>query len=231
MNNTENNSPSHTEFYNETAGNPGKRFNLGLRSKLYEKYYIPKLLEWGVFEAAKDVLEVGVGSGDKLSITKKHLPENINTRGIDYSERMLEVGRSKYPELKNDLEQGDAYTLENVESESQDVMMYYQILHHFEASELKQIIDTAYDRLKVGGKLVIIDTFKLENPIRKLLFNTIEPIYAVMSARRKEGTKNYHNHPKDSFVQFIENNGFRQIHESGDKPPFFISEIVVFEKI
>lgn len=223
---------NHVEFYDKTATNKGKQFNLWTRGLCYEMYYLPRLLEWEVFPSQGNVTEVGCGMGHKLEKTRQALDPWIQITGIEASKPLLKAGLEKHPKLKNLCRVDNAFTLETLKDQSQDVMMYYQILHHFDAQEIEQAIKTAKKKLKNKGKIVIIDTFNMEDkPLRKQWFNIIEPIYAILASRSKTGKHSYHNQPKDHFIHFMEAHGFKQIHKTEDEMPYIISEMIVFEKI
>ena len=128
-------------------------------------------------------------------------------------------------------DRGNALSLKAIEDEAVDVLMYYQILHHFSNEALLQVIETAYNKLDPNGYLVVLDTFNMEDhPWRKLAFNVIEPIYAMVSGRDKKAVNNYHNQPKDSFVAFMKACGFSLVQETGDRYPYVISEMCLFQK-
>lgn len=70
-----------------------------------------------------------------------------------------------------------------------------------------------------------------DKPIRKACFNAIEPFYAILAARSLKGLIKYHNQPKETFIEFMKACGFKVINQTGDKAPYIISEMIVFEKI
>lgn len=145
--------PNHVEFYDKTAENKGKHFNLWLRGECYDAYYLPRLLEWNIFPEKGDVSQIGCGMGHKLEKTRQVLPASINITGIDASQPLLKAGISKHPKLKNLCRPDNAFTLETLEDKSQDVLMYYQIVHHFDAKEVLKVMQTAYKKLKKTGRL------------------------------------------------------------------------------
>ncbi len=220
-------------LYSSIAKNRSKQLNLKLRGFLYEIFYLPELEKWNAFSDYEKWCEAGVGYGDKFKKTKQKCPL-LHLTGIDNCQEMLGIAAQKNPKFKELYRLDDARTLKSIEDSSLDGIMFYQILHHFGLSELEKIFSTAGKKLKPGGKIVVIDSFNLENPVRKVIFSTIEFLYATLSFRSKENEQ-YKNCPRDIFVKFVEENGFKLTHEINprswkDKVKFFVSEPLVFQK-
>lgn len=222
-------------LYSQAAKNKSKKMNLELRGFLYEAFYLSKLKKWNVFHENEKWCEAGVGHGNKFERTQKKFPK-ISIIGVDNCKEMIDVAIERNPDLEKIICLDDIRVLETIPDSSLDGIMFYQILHHFNLSELKLIFETARKKIKPGGKIVVIDSFNLGNPIRKIIFSTIEFIYAATSFRSKEKIDQYKNCPLNIFIEFAKENGFKLTNQIDrkklvDRMKFFISEPLVFKKI
>lgn len=218
-------------LYENTRSHFTKRLNLALRGWIYRWAYLPKLIEFGVFDDAETAFEIGAGYGTKLQHTISQVPQ-VSFRGIEQSSAMLERGMGWYPDAANLTELGDATNLVTISDETQDILMYYQILHHLGWEELELAAKEAFRVLRSGGKIAVIDTFlddnkKGWNQVRRSVFNTIEPVYSLVSTNSGVG---YANQPQAAFIQFMLNEGFSLAHESKPFGKLSVSEILVFQK-
>lgn len=206
------------ELYEKNANNWEKSLQLRIRGYCYAKFYFPKLIEWGIFENVFNVTEIGSGMGDKLRVTQKKLEKfKIKVMGIEASEAMIKKAVDKYPFLSGVIQKENALRLDCLKDESSDILMYFQVLHHFENEQLELVIKKAFRKLKPKGKLIVIDTFNMENyPLRKYVFNCIEPVYAMISGRNKNAVCAYNHSPTGAFITFMEASGFRLAKQTGD---------------
>ena len=95
-------------------------------------------------EPPKDwkVLDVGCGTGRLLEYA---------THGIDFSPEMLKVAQQKFPE-KN-LQLGDLTELPFADG-SLDLIFCFHVIMHQDLKTTQQFIEQAYQKLKVGGRLI-----------------------------------------------------------------------------
>lgn len=103
----------------------------------------------------KDVLCIGVGSGDEISSLTTRNPQKIV--GIDISEKLLELTKQKYPEVMT--VRADMHELP-FEDESFD-FVYSSLTFHY-SSDWDALLEEARRVLKPEGTLL----FSTHNPLR-----------------------------------------------------------------
>jgi len=221
-------------IYDLSRNHTSKRLNLAFRADvLYAWKYLPKIIDFGAFEGVKNAMEVGAGYGSKLRHAVRMFPD-INFRAIEQSSQMILKGKQYYPEIAHLVEQGDARFLDGVQDKSQDLLMYYQVLHHLDWEGLEDSLKQAHRVLSPGGKIVIIETFLNDNntwfgTIKKTVFNISEPVYALISTT--QGADAYNIKPQQAFSNCVEDHGFKLTYQFAPFGKFAVSEIMVFEKI
>lgn len=218
-------------LYEHTRSHFTKRLNLALRGWIYRWTYLPKLQHFGVFDEAEHALEIGTGYGTKLHHTVQRVPATT-FRGLEPSATMRQRGHQWYPAVSDLVEVGEAENLLTISDQSQDVLMYYQVLHHLDWHQLEQAMKEAERVLRPGGKVAIIDTFLDQDPsgwgqARRVVFHTIEPVYNLISTSAQAG---YKNQPQQAFIEFMKSYGFSLKHQSQPFGALSVSEILVFEK-
>jgi phosphatidylethanolamine/phosphatidyl-N-methylethanolamine N-methyltransferase len=118
------------------------------------------------------VLEVGVGTGISLDA----YPPYVHVVGVDPSPEMLEHAKTKAREnqLKNvELSQGDALNL-NMPDASFDVVCAFHVITV--VPDPIRMMSEMYRVCKPGGRIVIINHFRSENPIIGFLVGISNPI-------------------------------------------------------
>lgn len=162
------------------------------------------------------ILDVASGTGDfAIAIAQQVHPESEIT-GIDLSEKMLEVGRTKVPDNIR-LQQGDVEALPFPDNTFDRVSVAFGI-RNFE--HLEQGLSEMHRVLCPGGKMVILELSYPDNPLflwgYKLYTLHILPfIGGLISGDRKAYTYLPHSilaFPKaDTIVPMLQNIGFRQV--------------------
>lgn len=165
------------------------------------------------------ILDVASGTGDfAIAIAKKVSPES-EIIGIDLSEKMLEVGRTKVPDNIR-LQQGDVEALPFPDNTFDRVSVAFGI-RNFE--HLGQGLSEMHRVLHPGGRMVILELSYPDNPFLlwcyKLYTLHILPfIGGLISGDRKAYTYLPHSilaFPKaDTIVPMLQNIGFRQVRVS-----------------
>lgn len=128
---------------------------------------------------AGHLLEVGIGNGKYVKKYKEH-----HITGLDLSAKMLERARTNLGEkamlLKDDI------TRSSLPQESFDIVVLAHILSTCEYPNL--VIEQCVQRLKAGGKLIILNHFTPNNLFLFLdfLFNPIAQLFHFSSYFRKE---------------------------------------------
>jgi len=109
-----------------------------------------RLLQYvDIFEGASDVLDVGCGRGEFLSLLRER---GIRSHGLDINHEMVETCRVR----GLDATEGDALAyLESLPDASLGGLIAVQVVEHFQPPYLVRFLDTAYHKLKPGSKLVL----------------------------------------------------------------------------
>lgn len=108
-----------------------------------QRMYLP------YFEGKKDVVDLGCGRGEFLELLKE---KNINAIGVDtYSDFVKECRKKKLKVVQAD---ALGYICER-EDETLDGIFAAQLAEHLKMSELAQLCQQAYSKLKFGGCLIL----------------------------------------------------------------------------
>jgi demethylmenaquinone methyltransferase/2-methoxy-6-polyprenyl-1,4-benzoquinol methylase len=138
--------PKQRDFFNERA----EKWDKITIHNLEKVQYIADLLE---IKSNDKILDVGTGTGIMIPFYEKYLVDG-SVVAVDYSERMIEVAKSKYPKKQHPLVSflvSDVYDL-NFESQF-DLVVCYSCFPHFVDQPLA--IQTCCKALKKGGRLVV----------------------------------------------------------------------------
>jgi len=133
--------------------------------------------EWACSQASGEVLEVAVGTGLNLGA----YPSGIQLTGIDLSEPMLAIARTRAAELGRDvgLRQGDAHALPFADAAFDAVVCTFGLC-------AIPNIDTALDEmtrvLRPGGKLILVDHVASSSRIARAIQRAIEVITVPMAS-------------------------------------------------
>ena len=107
---------------------------------------------------AQKIMDVATGTGD-LAIAMAKRVEDTHILGIDLSEEMLQVARTKIEKLglsdRIEVHKGDAENLDIVESDSIDAATVAFGVRNFE--NLEGGLSEIYRTLKPGGKFVVLE--------------------------------------------------------------------------
>ncbi len=118
------------------------------------------------------VLEVGVGTGISLDA----YPPYVHVVGIDPSPDMLEHAKTKIREyqLKNvEVSQGDALNLDAPDA-SFDVVCAFHVITV--VPDPVRMMNEMYRVCKPGGRIVIINHFRSENPVLGFITGIADPV-------------------------------------------------------
>jgi len=109
-----------------------------------------RLLQYvDVFEGATEVLDLGCGRGEFLSLLQERA---IGARGLDINHEMVEACRAR----GLDATEGDALAyLGSLPDASLGGLIAVQVVEHFQPAYLVRFLDTAYHKLRPGSKLVL----------------------------------------------------------------------------
>ena len=102
-----------------------------------------------LFERASDVLDLGCGRGEFLSLLRER---GISARGLDINHEMVEACLAR----GLDATEGDALAyLESLPDASLGGLIAVQVVEHFQPPYLVRFLDTAYHKLKPGSTVVL----------------------------------------------------------------------------
>jgi SAM-dependent methyltransferase len=144
-----------------------------------------------MFEGASDVLDVGCGRGEFLSLLRER---GISARGIDLNDEMAAVSRGRGLEATS----GDALGyLSSLPDGSLGGLFAAQVVEHLEPDYLMRFIETAYHKLRPGSKIVL---------------ETINPAcwFAFFSSYIRDITHVRPLHP-DTLQYLLRASGFQQV--------------------
>lgn len=101
-------------------------------------------------KAEDRVLDVGCGNGKLLEF----LPEEVDYLGVDFSERMIEIAKVRFPEKK--FEVVDILDLQRLEESSFDRIFCVAVLHHLPGRQLRiQALRQMRDKLADNGRMIV----------------------------------------------------------------------------
>jgi ubiquinone/menaquinone biosynthesis C-methylase UbiE len=152
--------PKKKDFFNEKAG----VWDEITVHNLEKVQYITKMLR---IHSDDRILDVGTGTGIMIPFYEKYLVDG-SVVAVDYSEKMIEVTRSKYPEKEHPTISylvSDVYDLKY--DADFDLVVCYSCFPHFVDQPLAlKILSKA---LKKGGRLVVAhsDSAKTINGVHK----------------------------------------------------------------
>jgi ubiquinone/menaquinone biosynthesis C-methylase UbiE len=180
------------EHFDQIAGTYHEEISGHVREHLINKWwtlvsvYLPK---------NANILDVGCGEGTNVKFLRD---KGINAFGIDASPRLIEMGKERYPEMGDVIEEGDAHAL-RFEPNSFDAVSMIGVLHHMSSKkDQRRAINEAIRVLKEDGHLVIRES-NVKNPLFRIFWNYIFPLTAKID---KFGGENWVS------TSFYEREGF-----------------------
>lgn len=177
MKSPEKNIKQNSSFFNREA----KRYDNFLLQFWMRRFHAPTLKELLLTPASR-VLDISCGTGELL----KSLAGKAELYGIDISEEMLEVAKTKLGRKAN-LQKADVHDLPFKESHF-DYVITTEAFHHYydQQKALQEMVRVA----KKSGKVIIVDINFFLKPIH-WLFQTFEP-GCVKVNNRKEMKRLFH---------------------------------------
>jgi ubiquinone/menaquinone biosynthesis C-methylase UbiE len=129
-----------------------KSRNYDREMRFFDRILFGDSRDWACSQASGDVLEVAVGTG--LNLGK--YPHDVKLTGIDLSEEMLGIARSRAQELGRsvDLQQGDAHALPFGDDAFDTVVCTFGLCA---IPDLEAALDEMARVLRPGGKLILVD--------------------------------------------------------------------------
>lgn len=98
------------------------------------------------------VIDIGCGTGEILP----YLPSGVRYVGFDLSEHYIESARKRYGD-RGRFECMDVANFRASENEGADLIIAIGLLHHLDDIQVANLIETAWSKLKVGGRFITLD--------------------------------------------------------------------------
>lgn len=156
------------EYYNKEAS----KYDFTRKFFLFgEKQLIKLLKEIGGIDS---LLEVGCGTGRFLSIIHNEFPE-IKLKGIDLSEKMLEIARNKNPSISFEL--SDYFQLNSINSKFV-LLSYFATLF----GDSERFFNHLYNITTSHTKIILLDFYSFDSFVyRKFMKN--EEVKSILDIR------------------------------------------------
>ncbi|HKS50003.1 MAG TPA: class I SAM-dependent methyltransferase [Amycolatopsis sp.] len=108
--------------------------------------------QWACAQAVGEVLEVAIGTGLNLPF----YPNEVTVTGLDLSERMLDIARSRAQQLGREvmLRQGTAHTLPFADASFDTMVCTFGLCA---IPDLDAAVDEMVRVLRPGGRLILVD--------------------------------------------------------------------------
>jgi ubiquinone/menaquinone biosynthesis C-methylase UbiE len=139
--------------------------------------------QWACSQVSGEVLEVAVGTGLNLP----HYPDDITLTGLDLSERMLDVARTRARDLARDvtLRQGSAHELPFADASFDTVVCTLGLCA---IPDHEAAVDEMVRVLRPGGRLILLDhvasTSRLVRVVQRLMETVTVPMAGEHFLRR-----------------------------------------------
>ena len=133
--------------------------------------------QWACSQASGDVLEVAVGTGLNFDA----YPREIRLTGIDLSEQMLEIARTRATDLDRDVElrQGDAHSLPFADSTFDTVVCTFGLCA---IPDIDAALDEMTRVLKPAGKLILVDHIASSSRVARGVQRALEVVTVPMAS-------------------------------------------------
>ncbi len=126
---------------------------------------------WACSQATGDTLEVAIGTGLNLPL----YPEDISLTGIDLSEQMLAIARSRAADLGRPvtLQQGNAHALPYGDAAFDTVVCTFGLCA---IPDIETAVDEMSRVLRAGGRLILVDHIRSTSPIARGVQHALEVV-------------------------------------------------------
>ncbi len=179
------------EYFDDAADSWDERFLTPSFSSFLEKL-VPQFC----IETGQTVLDVGTGTGVLIPCLIKAVGSSGSVTAIDYSEKMVQICKTKHSHIKNASINVANIEEETFPAESFDVVICFGVFPHLDHKE--KALRNMNCALKPGGKLVIVHALSSEE--LKVHHKTVsEHVAHAMLPKKAEMT------------QLLEQTGFARI--------------------
>lgn len=167
------------DIYTTTASSDSKEKNLHIRGEIFDKYYIPYLLDLWIFKSWDNCIELWCWQWHKLKKLIDAFPW-VNFVWLEKSIEMISKAKKKLPETR--IIKWDITSMEDISNESKDVVLLFQVLHHLPEEERSTAYQEIIRILKKWWYVVVIASFRPEsNQFKQVIWDIIYRFYSVLS--------------------------------------------------
>ena len=145
--------------------------------RFFERVLFGDSRDWACSQARGDVLEVAVGTGLNLDA----YPLDIRLTGIDLSDEMLAIARTRARELGREvaLRQGDAHSLPFDNATFDTVVCTFGLCA---IPDIDKALDEMTRVLRPGGRLILVDHVSSSSRVARSIQRALEVITVPMAS-------------------------------------------------
>ncbi len=145
--------------------------------RFFERALFGDSRDWACSQARGDVLEVAVGTGLNLDA----YPLDIRLTGIDLSDEMLAIARTRARELGREvaLRQGDAHSLPFDNATFDTVVCTFGLCA---IPDIDKALDEMTRVLRPGGRLILVDHVSSSSRVARSIQRALEVITVPMAS-------------------------------------------------
>lgn len=107
------------------------------------------------------LLDIGCGTGELLN----YLPANVHYIGFDLSPDYINAARERYGD-RGRFECSDVADFEPTNLFGVDLVLAIGVLHHLDDDQVKRLFQTAWNKLRPGGRFISLDGALLDGQSR-----------------------------------------------------------------
>ena len=133
--------------------------------------------QWACSQASGNVLEVAVGTGLNFDV----YPPGVRLTGIDLSEQMIEIARTRAAELGREVElrQGDAHALPFGNASFDTVVCTFGLCA---IPDIDVALDEMTRVLRPGGQLILVDHVASSSRVARGVQHALEVVTVPMAS-------------------------------------------------
>jgi ubiquinone/menaquinone biosynthesis C-methylase UbiE len=145
--------------------------------RFFERVLFGDSRDWACSQASGDVLEVAVGTGLNFAA----YPPDVRLTGIDLSEQMLEIARTRARELGREVElrEGDAHALPFANASFDTVVCTFGLCA---IPDIDAALDEMTRVLRQGGKLILVDHIASSSRLARGVQRVLEVVTVPMAS-------------------------------------------------
>jgi ubiquinone/menaquinone biosynthesis C-methylase UbiE len=145
--------------------------------RFMERAFFGDSRHWACSRASGNVLEVAVGTG----LNFDEYPPDVRLTGIDLSEPMLEIARTRASELGREVElrQGDAHALPFGDATFDTIVCTFGLCA---IPDIDAALDEMTRVLKPGGRLILVDHVASSSRVARGVQRALEVVTVPMAS-------------------------------------------------